>query len=220
MVRAAIVGGSDAGRNRISHPLRSGPACNPPQWLSKFWPPLAECATDSGFRWRVDRRSADPALRPASPRLNHGRLSSRSFRLIAPCWRARRGHRQRPDSDFRIRTPVRPGGTVCAGPLVSPARSPRGQGPYAAVRHRFATQLSRRGLIGLLGRPRGSSKSGTDARRPKLLICLAGLGWVPNRPSEQPQRKSGGGDRFGAASASSRCTALLKKWPNPSAFPG
>jgi hypothetical protein len=76
------------------------------------------------------------------------------------------------------------------------------------------------GSIWLLGRPRKSSKPGLDAGRFKLLIYLMVLRWVPNGPSEHPQRKSAVRETFRASGASPRCTAVREKRPNSWAFQG
>jgi hypothetical protein len=78
--------------------------------------------------------------------------------------------------------------------LCPSARSVR-KPDHAALRHRVATQLPM-WFIRLLGRPRESSKSGTDSRRPKLLICPVFFGWVPNGPSEQLERKPARREEF------------------------
>ena len=100
---------------------------------------------------------------------------------------------------------------------------------YAPWRGRVQTTLplaiasrhsSRRGLSGLLGRPRESSKPGTDAGQLKLLILAEISGWVPNGPSEQPKRKPGVRERFRAPSVSPRCTAARQKRPNSWVFRG
>jgi hypothetical protein len=44
--------------------------------------------------------------------------------------------------------------------------------------------------------------------------------WVPNSGGEQPRRKVGVRERFGASGSSSRCTAVREKRPNSSAFQG
>jgi hypothetical protein len=55
---------------------------------------------------------------------------------------------------------------------------------------------------------------------PKPLFVRGEFEWVPNGPSEHPQRKPGVRERFRASGTRARCTAFRKKWPNSLAFQG
>ena len=77
---------------------------------------------------------------------------------------------------------------------------------------------SRCGLIRLLGHPSASSKLGQRFAWAMLLICGRKLDWVPNGPSEQPQRKGPVREGFRACPPSARCTAVRQKRRNSWAF--
>jgi hypothetical protein len=61
-------------------------------------------------------------------------------------------------------------------------------------------------------------KLGVCHRPAKLLIRLPKAKWVPNGPSEWPQRKSGVRERFRASGPSPRCTAIREKRSIPGLF--
>jgi hypothetical protein len=78
-------------------------------------------------------------------------------------------------------------------------------------------------LIGfeLASRPaKRNCKLGVCHRSVKQLIYRIQSEWVPNEPSERPQRKPGVRERFRASAVSSRCTAVREERPNSWAFQG
>jgi hypothetical protein len=68
--------------------------------------------------------------------------------------------------------------------------------------------------------PKRNYKLGVCHRSSKQLIYVQKAKWVPNGPSEQPQRKPGMRERFRASEPSSRCTAVRQKWRNSWASAG
>jgi hypothetical protein len=53
-----------------------------------------------------------------------------------------------------------------------------------------------KGSIQCIGRPNRSSKPPTNATQPNVLVLRTFSGWVPNGPSEHPQRKLGVREEF------------------------
>ena len=87
---------------------------------------------------------------------------------------------------------------LCAGCV--PAR-PKGRAPVGLrLAFDFRSRSSKRKF-----EPRHRFDPG------KCLVYRPEIGWVPNGPSEQPQRKPGVRERFRASGASPRCTAVREK---------